>query len=1344
MALPLYLAELTAYVPATASTTTLRYASGQGFVTGGSETPASTWYDARIKQPVNIPRHLFGAGKLSGRSRVSYGDLVLWNPDGALDALLGYGLAGRSVTIRRGEVGDAYPSGFSTLFTGTMEQVEVVGDTLVVKMRDKQADLDVPLQPVKYAGSNALPAGLEGVANDLKGKPKPICLGQVQNVPAPCVNTARLIYQVADRAVTVDAAYDSGVPLLAGFPLTERTSGFGASSNVIAVAYGAGVFVAVGNDGKLASSEDGTTWTLRTSGFGTSNISAVAYGDGQFVAVGESGKVSTSPDGTTWTARTSGTAQWIKGIARGNGLWVLGAGGGVIRTSADAVTWAAATSGITDAIYGLAFGAGRFVAVGDNSACTVSNDGATWTPVDTASSAGFLYDVAYAGNLFLAAGGSGIVLTSPDGLTWTDRNVGLGSVSLYGTYAGTTLDGQSSVYVVVGAGGRVATSPDGVTWTTETSGVSASIALWGITFGDGRYVAAGSDGKIYSSGVGAAYASLSQLMDDTETPLAGSVRAYSGTEGTYLRLGASPAGQITVDATEGATAADRTAGQLFVKVLQRAGKVTGDWTAGDITTLDTAASAVCGYWTAEETTAAEALDLITGSVWAWWGPGRDGVYRVQQLTAPSGTAALTVTANDMLRPLARLTVSDETKGLPSWRSIVRYGRNYAVQVGSGGGVSSGGTGSTGSTIGQELTNNTAIVATGSTQPRLLADRFAAVYTVEDYGTAAAIAANAATAIQAAADAAGAAGGGIVDMPAPSYTCTAGLSLTSAHDGVIFRGAGKEATRVLKSFGGDLFTLASASNIQWQGMTLDGQHGTYVGRGCLITGTSDRPEWRDVLFTNFTSEHIHCEADAGRRALIEADFYPGSGQTDCRYVWVDGPDTLPGYRRFVNCIAEAGYFDLDGALDTVFDNVQVGRIELDSACGITSVLGGIWGNSGAAMTIGGTVTRILGVRFSGDVTLDSAMTGVFADNVQTSGTFTNNTAVNACLVRHHPLGVNYHLVDKHKIYSGSTTGGVIRTCRQVAPGDADYTWYPYEGVSEVSYTTTLTATRTVTLSTTAAENGAGGFVRRTAGGAFLLNVGGLINLAQNEWCLFAYNGSSYVIVASGQYFGTGGNLDRGLYVNVTPTSGTTQYGILANLVASSAATSNGIGLYGRAQTVAASFTQTNGISLYAANPAAGSGSTITTAVGLRIESITAGGTNNYAILTGTGRHSFGAMIESPRLLGTGTSHVAGDYALSAGWGNTATVSTVAARDSGGRVSITCNGSGIAANPTVTLTFKDGAWAVAPAISASRGDLNAPTTGFWALTTASTSAPVWTFVGTPVAGTIYVLDYTVVGK
>jgi len=122
-----------------------------------------------------------------------------------------------------------------------------------------------------------------------------------------------------------------------------------------------------------------------------------------------------------------------------------------------------------------------------------------------------------------------------------------------------------------------------------------------------------------------------------------------------------------------------------------------------------------------------------------------------------------------------------------------------------------------------------------------------------------------------------------------------------------------------------------------------------------------------------------------------------------------------------------------------------------------------------------------------------------------------------------------------------------------------------------------------------------------------------------------------------------------------------------------------------------------------------------------------------------------QLDSWRFSGVlGTVHVAGDYVLSAGWGATRTVSAVVARDCGGRVTVLPAGSGIAASPTVILTFKDGTYTNAPAIVVCRGDAAAPTTGVWVVSAVTATAATFRFVGTPVSGTSYILQFIVIGK
>ncbi len=101
-------------------------------------------------------------------------------------------------------------------------------------------------------------------------------------------------------------------------------------------------------------------------------------------------------------------------------------------------------------------------------------------------------------------------------------------------------------------------------------------------------------------------------------------------------------------------------------------------------------------------------------------------------------------------------------------------------------------------------------------------------------------------------------------------------------------------------------------------------------------------------------------------------------------------------------------------------------------------------------------------------------------------------------------------------------------------------------------------------------------------------------------------------------------------------------------------------------------------------------------------------------------------------------VAADITVSAGWGTSPTVAPASgSKDHRGRVSITAQATP-GANPTVQVTFKR-AFASAPFVTVSRGDIVAPTTGVWVVTARTTTSFTATFIGTPVAASVYVLDY-----
>lgn len=210
------LVDVVAYDPATSSTRTYRW-STHGFVTTGADTPPHVAYQDRIVTAPIITRVAFSNARVTGGASVGGGQIELTNSDQALVELLDMGMDGREITIRVGARDAAFPSGFTTTFVGSIEQPEIGVARAVIRVRDKLAFLAQPLQPTKYAGNNVLPAGAEGVADDIKGQPKPDAWGRPFHAPGVMVNTARLILQFHSGPIAaVDAVYDQGTALAFG------------------------------------------------------------------------------------------------------------------------------------------------------------------------------------------------------------------------------------------------------------------------------------------------------------------------------------------------------------------------------------------------------------------------------------------------------------------------------------------------------------------------------------------------------------------------------------------------------------------------------------------------------------------------------------------------------------------------------------------------------------------------------------------------------------------------------------------------------------------------------------------------------------------------------------------------------------------------------------------------------------------------------------------------------------------------------------------------------------------------------------------------------------------------
>lgn len=183
---------------------------------------------------------------------------------------------------------------------------------------------------------------------------------------------------------------------------------------------------------------------------------------------------------------------------------------------------------------------------------------------------------------------------------------------------------------------------------------------------------------------GTAHASLAALW---AAAVAGGTFDYylgSGSDGAYFRLGTTPTGTVTCDATEGANAAARTAAQIAKRILTGPGGAAASTALNNsVTALDTANSAEVGFWTGiEDYKVGIVLDAVLSTVGGYWLSDRAGDYIFGRLEVPSGTPVQTIESWLLLdrgEPIERLSSSDPGVGIPAWRVNIEYQRCWTVQ-----------------------------------------------------------------------------------------------------------------------------------------------------------------------------------------------------------------------------------------------------------------------------------------------------------------------------------------------------------------------------------------------------------------------------------------------------------------------------------------------------------------------------------------------------------------------------------------------------------------------------------------------------------------------------------------
>jgi uncharacterized delta-60 repeat protein len=261
------------------------------------------------------------------------------------------------------------------------------------------------------------------------------------------------------------------------------------TSNFLDVMYENGYWVAAVTT-NIYYSVSGYGWTL-VSSISAGAVYGLAFGNGLYVAVGGSGRISTSSNLTSWTARTSGTTSALNGAAYAFGkYWACGASGTVV-SSTDGVTWSTVSIGTANTLNRVRFLNGNLIFVGNSGTIVTTADGTTFT-VQTSGTVNAINDVTYGNGLYVIVTNNGTIHTSPTLVTWTSRNPG--------NLAGNDINGvvwTGSRFVAVATLGETGYSADGITWPNGAAAGSANIPC--VAYGNDMIIAGNSDGTVYAS-----------------------------------------------------------------------------------------------------------------------------------------------------------------------------------------------------------------------------------------------------------------------------------------------------------------------------------------------------------------------------------------------------------------------------------------------------------------------------------------------------------------------------------------------------------------------------------------------------------------------------------------------------------------------------------------------------------------------------------------------------------------------------------------------------------------------------------------------------------------------------
>lgn len=191
------------YAEYSAPSTYYYIASNYPTNTASTDTPASTPIYGGLR-PLNFSVSIFDGIDPRPTPKGGFGSIIIDDPGGDRDYLIGKVMSGGTLTVLRGTPGAAI-STFTAVATMTTAGMQYDQDKKEIRLRDFGWFLEAPLHDNRYGGTGSA----DGDAT-VTGIIKPYGAGTIFNASPVLINATNLIYQLSDGAIYAVADLRNG------------------------------------------------------------------------------------------------------------------------------------------------------------------------------------------------------------------------------------------------------------------------------------------------------------------------------------------------------------------------------------------------------------------------------------------------------------------------------------------------------------------------------------------------------------------------------------------------------------------------------------------------------------------------------------------------------------------------------------------------------------------------------------------------------------------------------------------------------------------------------------------------------------------------------------------------------------------------------------------------------------------------------------------------------------------------------------------------------------------------------------------------------------------------------